>query len=118
MSDWQSVFAPMEQALEQMLDRTVLRDDDSRPVDPAMSGAVPHLDEVLAPVARVLLHADEHARAADMHLEDSLIALTALRDQVRAFHSEPDASAADRSKSVADASGSENAPYDDPETLP
>jgi hypothetical protein len=100
MSDWQSVFAPMEQALEQMLGRTVLRDDDPRLVDPAMSGAVPLLDEVLAPVSRVLAHADEHARAADMHLEDALAGLTSLRDQ------------------IASLSARRPAPYDDPETLP
>jgi hypothetical protein len=80
MADGIEVLAPMEKAIEEMLARTPL--PEAIPLtgaDSPLAGAVPLLDEVLAPVARALASADEHARAADLHLEDAVAALSIWR---------------------------------------
>jgi hypothetical protein len=84
MSDWQQVFAPMEQALEKMLAQTEAPADAAE-AEPPLAGAVPILDDVLAPVARTLARAEEHVRAADLHAEDALTALVPWRDRVAAL---------------------------------
>jgi glycosyltransferase A (GT-A) superfamily protein (DUF2064 family) len=72
----------MQRALDGMLARTVLPDSAGPESEgPLLSGAVPLLDEVLAPAARALATAEEHARAADLHLEDALAALSAWRER-------------------------------------
>jgi hypothetical protein len=80
MTDWQQVFAPMEQALAEMLaqsEATFIHAE----AEPPLSGAVPVLDEVLAPVSRVVARAEEHARAAELHAEDATSALAPWRER-------------------------------------
>ncbi len=86
MEDRLTVLAPMEQAVEEMLARTPIPEP-ALPIneDSPLSGAVPLLDEVLAPVARSLASADEYARAADLHIEDALAALSAWRERAAAL---------------------------------
>ncbi len=79
MTDWPKVLAPMEQALEQMIAETA--PPEALSGEPPLSGAVPLLDEVLAPAARALTVAEEHARAVEMHVEDAVAALAAWRDR-------------------------------------
>src|SRR5436305_8773630 len=64
MTDWQQVFSPMELALAEMLAQSEATFIDTE-AEPPLSGAVPLLDEVLAPVSRVVARAEEHARAAE-----------------------------------------------------
>ncbi len=86
MTDRLNVLAPMEQAIEEMLARTAVPEPDAPGEDETLlSGAVPLLDEVLAPVARSLAGADEHARAADLHLEDALAALSSWSERAAAL---------------------------------
>lgn len=83
MSDWLRVLDPMEQATAEMLARAaepVFSSSDNQDMIP-LAGAVPLLDEVLAPAARCLVLADEHARSADLHLEDAAAALAAWRER-------------------------------------
>ena len=84
MTDWQQVFAPMEQALAEMLAQSQAAFPDTQ-AEPPLSGAVPLLDEVLSPVARVVGRAEEHARAAELHAEDAVSALVPWRQRASAL---------------------------------
>src|SRR5262245_25628322 len=77
---WLRVLEPMEQAVAELLARTVppAPDDPATGVsnDPGLRGAVPLLDEVLAPVEGRLAEAEQLSRSADALLEESSSALT------------------------------------------
>ena len=94
MADGLTVLAPMEQAIEEMLARTPIPESAAGAGgDAPLFGAVPLLDEVLAPVARALASADEHARAADLHIEDAVAALSIWRTRAAALRERLEASA-------------------------
>src|SRR5437764_2258086 len=94
MADGLAVLAPMEEAIEEMLARTPIPEPTSQAGgDTPLTGAVPLLDEVLAPVARALASADEHAGAADLHLEDAVAALSIWRTRAAALRERLEASA-------------------------
>lgn len=93
MADGLTVLTPMEQATEEMLARTPLPEFGVRSgTDIPLTGAVPLLDEVLAPVARALASADEHARAAELHIEDAVAALSTWRTRAAALRERLEAS--------------------------
>lgn len=70
MADWNQTFGPMERAVAESLARL-----DTEQVAPEneqelpLCGAVPPLDEVLAPVAQALARADAQSRATDQFLD-------------------------------------------------
>ena len=89
MSDWLRVLDPMEQTTAEMLARAadpVFSGTASQGAIP-LTGAVPLLDEVLAPASRCLLSAEEHTRAANLHVEDASAGLTAWRERLAALQS-------------------------------
>ena len=92
MSDWLHVIEPMEEALGRMLVRAEPPDFDLVVAQPPLDGALPLLDEVLAPAADRLAGAEREAREADAVLEDAALLLdawkgrlTALRDRLAQY---------------------------------
>jgi hypothetical protein len=84
MADWLDIIEPMEQTLAGMLARAE-PPPDAPAVEPPLDGAVPLLDEVLAPAADRLAEAERHAQTADALLEDAVLVLTSYRKRLAAL---------------------------------
>jgi hypothetical protein len=84
MSDLLHLLEPMEQSTEAMLNAAVLPEysSDSGEAGAPLNGALPLLDDLLSPATRCQIAAEEHARAAELHLEDAAAGLTSWRDRV------------------------------------
>jgi hypothetical protein len=82
MSDRLQIIERMEQALEPMLERAAPPALEPVKAEPPLDGALPALDEVLAPAADRVAEAQRRAAEADAVLEDATVALRAWQQRL------------------------------------
>jgi hypothetical protein len=89
MSDLLHILEPMEQATKAMLQEAFPPDYSSAESEASgpLNGALPLVEELVNPVTRCLITTEEHARAAELHLEDAATGLISWRDRVTSLRS-------------------------------